>query len=284
MWTKGRTANAAALKAAAAAILVRDPNTAPTGITILEAEDASSTIATDKVNISLAILTGYIRLNDPEKALPVGRQIAEQHPESVRAFQDYAFTLSALRRFQEAEEVAQGRLQRIPGNIEAERALAQIAVDHLDYSTGRSRLQKLVDEGKAEPQDLNGIAWHSLFTGKVESSDLEAVLKGAELSDNTANILHTLGCVYAELGKTKEAREVLAQAMDKLNLDEPDDNYWYAFGRIAEQYGERDVALADYGRVTKPKRELEIPDSSYRLAQIRTAVLNAQGSSRPTQK
>ena len=34
--------------------------------------------------------------------------------------------------------------------------------------------------------------------------------------------------------------------MDELNLDEPDDDYWYAFGRIAEQYGERDVAIADY--------------------------------------
>jgi hypothetical protein len=48
------------------------------------------------------------------------------------------------------------------------------------------------------------------------------------------------------VGKTNEAREVLTHAMDLLNLDEPDDNYWYAFGRIAEQDGERDMGLADY--------------------------------------
>jgi hypothetical protein len=41
--------------------------------------------------------------------------------------------------------------------------------------------------------------------------------------------------------------------MDALNLDEPDENYWYAFGRIAEQYGEHDAAIANYARVTKPK-------------------------------
>ena len=93
------------------------------------------------------------------------------------------------------------------------------------------------------------------------------------MSNNNASILHTLGCVYAEVGKTKEAREVLVQAMDALNLDEPDDNYWYAFGRIAEQYGEYETARNDYMRVTKPKKALDIHDSSYRLAQIRLAAM-----------
>jgi hypothetical protein len=78
------------------------------------------------------------------------------------------------------------------------------------------------------------------------------------------------------MGKTKEAREVLIQAMDLLNLDEPDDNYWYAFGRIAEQYGEHEVALADYSRVSKPKQAQEIPDSTFDLAQIRLRVLGRE--------
>ena len=58
-----------------------------------------------------------------------------------------------------------------------------------------------------------------------------------------------LGCVYAEIGKTKEAREVLIQVMDQLNLDEPEANYWYGLGRIAEQYGESEVAASDYKQV-----------------------------------
>jgi hypothetical protein len=84
--------------------------------------------------------------------------------------------------------------------------------------------------------------------------------------------LHTLGCVYAEMGNTKEAREVLIQAMDALKLDEPEDNSWYAFGRIAEQYGETSVAAADYKRIKKPKQAAEIAGSSYRLAQLRLAA------------
>ena len=43
-----------------------------------------------------------------------------------------------------------------------------------------------------------------------------------------------------------------------------------------KQYGERSVAIADYGRVTKPKLAVNIASSSYRLAQIRLQALRNQ--------
>jgi hypothetical protein len=73
-------------------------------------------------------------------------------------------------------------------------------------------------------------------------------------------------------GKQK-AREILIQAMDLLNLDEPESNYWYGFGRIAEQYGESTVATSDYDQVKKPRKPTQVPGSSYRLAQNRLAAL-----------
>ena len=51
---------------------------------------------------------------------------------------------------------------------------------------------------------------------------------------------------------------MLVQAMDSANFDEPDSNFWYAFGRVAEQASER-VALTDYARVTSPKDPLRSP-------------------------
>ena len=62
--------------------------------------------------------------------------------------------------------------------------------------------------------------------------------------------------------------------MNALNLDEPTSDYWFAFGRLAEQYGELDVARSDYLRLDRPKFELNIPVSSYYLAQARLAVLS----------
>jgi len=93
-----------------------------------------------------------------------------------------------------------------------------------------------------------------------------------------------LGCVYAEIGKTKEAREVLVQAMDQLSLDEPDSNYWYAFGRVAEQYGEIEVATADYNQVKKPSKPTQIPGSSYQLAQNRLRFLGSAEKKRSATK
>jgi len=275
LWTKGRNADASAMSAAAAAILVEQKETAPRAIALLETARASSVNEIEKLNISLAILSGYATLDDFEKELAVSLELAKQYPESARAFYAETYSLRALRRFAEAEQRAQERLQRIPGDADAIRALAAIAASRENYAAARAFGLQLADRGQAEPRDLNEIAWHSLFTGKADSSDLDAALRGAQLSNKSPSILHTLGCVYAELGKAKEAREVLTESMDKLDLDEPDDNYWYAFGRIAEQYGERDIALADYARVTKPKREIAIPTSSFRLAQIRIAEITA---------
>jgi tetratricopeptide (TPR) repeat protein len=134
-----------------------------------------------------------------------------------------------------------------------------------------------VAAGRAEAQDLNLLAWNSLFTGKVGDEDVKTALKAAELSPKNAPILHTLACAYAELGKAKEAREVLVQAMDILSLDEPTEAYWYGFGRIAEQYGEDQIALTDYEKVAKPKKANEIPGSSFRLAQNRIKILGNTG-------
>jgi len=277
LWAKGRNADPATMKAAAAAILVEQKETASRGLALLQQEKDSSTNEIEKLNITLAILRADGVLESFEKAAAISGDLTKQYPESVSAFYYLIYGLRYLGRVKEAEQIAEERLQRMPGDLDTLRALSVLAVARGDHAAARTFGQRMETEGKAEPQDLNNLAWYSLFTGKIDASDLEAALKGAELSNNSPNVLHTLGCVYAELGKTKEARDVLTAAMDDLDLDQPDDNYWYAFGRIAEQYGEREVALANYKRVKKPKKETGIPDSSYQLAQLRMAAMNSEG-------
>lgn len=130
-----------------------------------------------------------------------------------------------------------------------------------------------------ESVDYNNAAWYALFAGNVTQADLDNAVKATQLNNKDTYAMHTLGCVYAELGKTKESREVLIQAMDVENLDDPTPPYWYAFGRIAEQCGLRETAAADYDRVPKPKRASEVPGSSYRLAFIRSQAMNSTAKS-----
>jgi tetratricopeptide (TPR) repeat protein len=272
-WTKGKEADGEQMKLAAAAMLVDTKPTAKRGISILEEARKSADTDEKKTNLDIALSIGYTYLQDYEKLLPVSAELVKQYPESKAAFISATLAFNGLGRFDEANNLAEQRLKRMPDDMDASRALVRTAVFREDYRAAYDLDRKLADAGKAEAGDLNGLAWGTLFFNRAEGPDIETAIKATQLSQNNFHILHTLACLYAEAGKTKEAREVLIQAMDLQNLDEPDPDYWYALGRIAEQYGEREVALSDYAKVTKPKEALRIPNSTYRLAQNRLKVL-----------
>jgi hypothetical protein len=63
-------------------------------------------------------------------------------------------------------------------------------------------------------------------------------------------------------------------------LEEPNSQAWYVLGRIAEQYGLNDVAIAAYQRVQKPEESWMDATDSWGLAQRRLAAIKAE--SRPT--
>ena len=279
-WTKGRDADADQMRLAAAAILIQRKPTAQQGVPILEEARKSARSDEERTNIDFALTEGYRYLAQWEKRLAIWSELARQFPESATALYCQAGALHVLGRFGEAEAIAQQRLKRLPDDIDAIASLENTAVFQEHYREAYDWLYKLVEAGKVDAPGLNNLAWTSLFFERSQGPDIEAALKSLQLNQNNPGTLHTLGCIYAEMGKTKEAYDVLIHAMDLLDLDEPDSNYWYAFGRIAEQYGEREIALSDYAKVAKPKLALEIPDSTYRLAQIRIKVL--QNNPSPT--
>jgi transglutaminase-like putative cysteine protease/Flp pilus assembly protein TadD len=277
LWTKGKEATPEEMRVAAGAILVQTRETAQEGLAILEAALGNARNEDVKLNMEIALLGGYANVRDYEKLASLSAEIAKHYPESMRVFRDQEMGLRGLGRFAGADALAQEMSKRLPDDLDVQRAFVFTAVAKEDYARAHALGQKMVADGKAEAGDFNSVAWNALFTGKVEAADLDDATKSAQLSQNAAGILHTLGCVYAEMGKTKEAHDILDQAMDALILDEPDANYWYGFGRVAEQYGETEIATADYQHVKKPEYALQVPGSSYRLAQMRLAAIGAAG-------
>jgi hypothetical protein len=45
---------------------------------------------------------------------------------------------------------------------------------------------------------------------------------------------------------------------------------------MTEQYGEREIAIADYRRLKKPKEVIALPTSTWQLAQIRLKAMGAE--------
>jgi tetratricopeptide (TPR) repeat protein len=108
----------------------------------------------------------------------------------------------------------------------------------------------------------------------VEDDDLALMQRAISTDKNSSfNEIHTLACLYADVGKTKEARELLLRAMDVGGLSEPNEAVWLGFGRIAEQYGLNDLALSLYQRVNQAPPSF--PSSNFSLAQMREKMIRS---------
>jgi transglutaminase-like putative cysteine protease/Flp pilus assembly protein TadD len=278
-WIKGEAPDARKMKLAAAAIMVGSKPTAAQGIAILAdgLKDASG--ERERTNIQLALADGYSLQDNFAKLLEASSALLAQEPESRQAFIYNVQALMGLQRFDEAIALADKRLKLLDADPDALLMKMEIEANRGDFTAARAWAQKLIDLGKEDAGLLNNIAWYALFTGKVDQADIDTAIKSTQLAKDDPSILHTLACLYAEEGKTKEAHDLLLRGMDDMNLDEPNDAYWFAFGRIAEQYGEREIALADYRKLEKPKQPLAIPTSTWRLAQIRLKAMGAEGAS-----
>ena len=280
-WTKGAAPDARRMKLAAASLLVGSRPTVAQGVPILEEARTSAGSDQERTNILLALSAGYSVQQNFSGLLDVGSALLKQAPESRYAFLANIEALIGLKRYDEAMTLSDERLKTLENDTDALKAMMRVESSRGNYGAAQQWAQRLADQGKDDAELLNSTAWFALFTGKVQDSDIMNAIKATQLAKDNPHILHTLACLYAETGKTKEARELLLRAMDDLNLDEPNDDFWYAFGRIAEQYGEREIAIADYRKLEKPKFALEIPTSSYTLAQMRLKALGVPGAGQP---
>jgi transglutaminase-like putative cysteine protease/tetratricopeptide (TPR) repeat protein len=276
-WTKGAAADARRMKLAAAAILVGTRPTAAQGLAILEPALKEAAGERERTNLQLALAEGYAMLDNYAKLLDVATELLKQEPESKLAFLFKTQALMGLNRYDEANAVAGERLKLLENDSDALNLQMEIEAGRGDYVAGRAVGNKLVAQGKQNAEILNSLAWFALFLPQASADDVATAVKATQMANDNPHILHTLGCLYAVTGDTKDAREVLLRAMDDLNLDEPNDDFWYAWGLIAEQYGERQIAIADYQKLKKPKEVLEIPSSTWKLAQMRLKALGAEG-------
>jgi transglutaminase-like putative cysteine protease/tetratricopeptide (TPR) repeat protein len=274
-WIKGQAADAAKMRLAAASLLVGTKPTANDGIAILEVARKNATTEREKTNITLALSLGYGVLSNFTALNAVASDLVKQVPESRRAFLDAQWALAGLHRYDEAIALADERLKLLDNDTDAIDAKMRIEVDRGNYGAARDWAQKLIDMGKGTAETLNSKAWFALYMPKVEQDDIAMAIKATQMSKNNPHILHTLACLDAVAGKPGDAHDLLLRSMDDLDLDQPNDDYWYAFGLVAERYGERDIAIADYRKLEKPKEEMAIPSSTYQLAQIRLKALGA---------
>jgi tetratricopeptide (TPR) repeat protein len=270
-WTRGDQSGKDEILLAAAAILANDKyDSRAIPFFTSKLEQANS----DRMRAGLLLALGraYAKRDRPAEAQRAGAQLVAMYPSSATAFRMYTDALARQQLWKESRRTAEERLKRLPDDIDALRVLNRCAFAEGSYEEADRQLRRLVALGKSTPGDWNEVGWQALFLPPVPEKVLLEVQRGMGQNLNFS-LLHTLAMLYAETGKTTEARDVLWQAMDVAGLDVPDSSVWLVVGRMAEQFGARASALAAYRKVEKAGREDQLPESNYVLAQKRIAAL-----------
>jgi tetratricopeptide (TPR) repeat protein len=206
----------------------------------------------------------------------LGSELLKAYPESKVAAGFVADAALQLKNYDEAEAVYKPFLERDAHDRWVLLNLAEVQSHRGDYDAAQKVLLPLVQDGTANTQDLNGFAWYSLFSrAGVDKVSLDAGERGTQLEKDSYPVLHTVASQYAEIGRGKEAYNLILKAMEAASLSEPESSIWYTLGRIAESYGEYDAALAMYKKVEINDEEVYQPTDTYYLAQRHTETVNA---------
>lgn len=273
-WTKGQEGDAAAIRTAA---LVLAPSKEVTGsylAQLVEARDAAKTDS-ERNRLNLVLAYAYSAQQKWPELLEASQSLMQAVPDSALAYGFAARAYGMLGRFDEWSGVLTARLQKHPDELAYIRSAAVLARYRGDFKKSRELTKTLMDQGRADANDLNRYAWDSLFLASgPDQSAVEAVERAAELTkQNDFNILHTEACVLAVTGKESQSRALLLKAMQVASMPEPNSSIWFGLGQLAEAYGEFGAAQVLYSRVEK--LETPYPTDAYILAQQRLAALKS---------
>jgi len=274
IWQKEKpSATPDEIRLAAATLMVTNPfakASAPLLVTLREKAP------TDEVRTAadVALVAAYKSLRDWNQLIPIAERLSKAHPDSGSAFTSWVIALTLVDKNAEAEAIAKERLARLPKDADAMSAMAQIYAKKGDYATAITWARRLVDEITPTSKSYNEAAWLGLFLDQGLDRAIEDARRAtADEATVSYGGLNTLAALYAQSGKNVEARQALLKAMDKRGQDDPGSDDWFVLGRLAENYGVRDAALAAYKRVEKGEMT---GTSTWELTQKRIAAMGGK--------
>ncbi|HVT99683.1 MAG TPA: DUF3857 domain-containing protein, partial [Acidobacteriaceae bacterium] len=275
-WTSGDSTGPDAIERAAAALMAAQMDISAMLPEIESKAKASSDKSkVDPSALNLLLAAGYLRAGKPNLAWPAIEALLRAYPDSVTAARLAGEYYRRVQNWAAWDAMLAPQVEKHPGNREWLLLKSYSQQSRGDWAAAQHTMRQVLDGGQATATDYNSYAWNALFESKPEDDALRAGQQTTAMSQNSDFAsLHTLACLYAVLGKTREARQVLLQAMQAGSLAEPDPEVWFAMGLVYENDGLSDAAIAAYRRVEKPDAPLN-PTDTWVLAQKHLQQLHA---------
>ncbi|MDQ3282621.1 MAG: DUF3857 domain-containing protein [Acidobacteriota bacterium] len=266
LWSRGKEASADEVRLAAAVLLPDTKKSSQLALPVLEAARATATPEV-QWRIDQALTTAYVSLERWNDALAVADRLSAKFPESEIAFRNAQYALRKLNREDEGRKRALARLEKMPGDITALRVLGDLSLTKGAYTEASKYLAGVLDRANATPNDYNEHAWTEIFAKGDLNKAIEEAQHATEEEPESYSILNTLAVLFAEAGKSSEARDALLKSIELHDDDTLEPADWYVVGRIAENYGIADAAMEAYQKIEKPKEERG--GTTWELAQMR---------------
>jgi transglutaminase-like putative cysteine protease len=275
LWTRGAAADAEQTRCAAAALAIDESE--DEALPILRACRTAAKTEERQIALDAALVAAALKQKRWEELLELAQRLGAARPQAEEPFDMETLALRRLGRTAAIADLANRRLARLPADRRAALVLAQVAVEKGDLDDAERRFRDLASAPGAGAEELNSLAWLLLVRGHADEQALELAQRAAQQpKGKTHGVLHTLGALLAERGRTSEAYQVMMQAINAADEPVPEAVDWYVFGRMAEQYGLPEVARGLYARVEKPTGGEAF--STFHLAQARLAALGAPAS------
>ena len=240
---------------------------------LLETARAKATLGELEV-IEHALLFNYWNNGDYRKMLEAAERVVASHPTNSKARRWQRSALFGLKDYAAAKAQAEKELERAK-DTELEDIYGELSdadSERGKVKEARKTLAKLIELGRAGAQSYGNCAWYDVVLGKVDQKTLEYASHAVQMTNFEApNLLHTLATVYAEMGKSEEAKQTLDKLLALRENGIPADIDWYVIGRIAENYAINSAAREAYERVKMP--EHLGPTSTYPITQRRLKQL-----------
>lgn len=204
-------------------------------------------------------------------ALIVGDRLA-QNPQTREFYQSVKLQLlfNDKQYFQIKSALFTQTNRRFPDK-KAQSIVARVALAMGQSEEAVRLYRELADRGDATPLDFNHAAWAALFLDRLDDRImLDATRAVDEFESPSA--MHTLACVYAELGRNDSAMQQIRQCNERSDRPATNTDNFYVPGRVAEQLNMSDVAMFYY-RLSMTSESIDRPDGTAQLAMKRLRTL-----------
>ena len=273
-WRCGRRGDAGQMRWAAVALLSQSA-LAERVVDDLDQALAEAPEGAERRRLELARARAAVELERYAEAAAFAAAWLEEEPTSDAAFDLLSAALVELEDFDRLTAASNARLEVLKDDPVGLRGLITVAQARGDLAEIDRLLGRLVELGAALSVDYNNLAWNDVVLGEVGEDTVSMIRRGAEQMSAVDDLsglglfrtlYGTFATVYAEIGQSAEAREMLFNAMlfggDAVLRSED----WLVLGRIAENYGVLDVARDAYTRVEPGEEGFLEQISSHHLA------------------